>query len=85
MLRLLVQEGRLAKVNEELYFHAQALEGLKEKLAAHLKAAGDIGAPEFKELFGVSRKFMIPLLEYLDAIRFTIRVGDRRRLREAAR
>jgi selenocysteine-specific elongation factor len=85
MLRLLVQEGRLAKANDELYFHAASLAALKEKLAAHLKTAGDIGAPEFKELFGVSRKFMIPLLEYLDAVKFTIRVGDRRRLREGAK
>ena len=85
MLRLLVQEGRLARVNEELYFHAEAISALKDRLAAHLRQAGDIGAPEFKELFGVTRKFMIPLLEYLDAIRFTVRVGDRRKLREAAR
>ncbi|MFH0811021.1 MAG: selenocysteine-specific translation elongation factor [Pseudomonadota bacterium] len=82
MLRLLVQEGRLAKVNDEIYYHTEVLEALKQKLTAHLKAAGDIGAPEFKQLFGVTRKFMIPLLEYLDAVKLTIRVGDRRRLRE---
>jgi len=84
MLRLLVQEGRLAKVSDELYYHAEAMRALKERLAAHLKGGGEIGAPEFKDLFGVTRKFMIPLLEHLDAVRFTIRVGDKRRLRERA-
>ncbi len=82
MLRLLLAEGKVVKATDELYFSGAAIEALKEKLAAHLKSAGDMGAPEFKELTGLTRKFMIPLLEYLDTVKFTIRVGDRRRLRE---
>ncbi|HSH12243.1 MAG TPA: SelB C-terminal domain-containing protein [Desulfurivibrionaceae bacterium] len=47
-----------------------------------MRAAGDIDAQGFKSLTGLSRKFSIPLLEYFDKCKVTLRIGDKRVLRE---
>ncbi|MBW1991256.1 MAG: selenocysteine-specific translation elongation factor [Deltaproteobacteria bacterium] len=83
LLPVLVNEGRLIKVKEELYFHAEAMTRLKAELVDYLKQNGEITVIEFKKLTDTSRKFTIPLLEYFDANRVTVRVGEARRLREA--
>lgn len=82
VLAVLVREKVLVKITEDLYFHAEAIEGLREKLIAFLKDEGEIDAPRFKTLTGLTRKFSIPLLEYFDKLKLTIRVGDKRVLRE---
>ena len=82
LIKVLVDEGVLVKVKQDLYYHAEALQKVKDDLVDYLTANGRIGAPQFKELTGLSRKFAIPLLEYFDAIHFTIRVGDERQLRK---
>jgi len=81
ILSLLVHEGKLVKVKEDLYFHREPLEGLKERLVAFLKERGKISTQEFKNLTGTSRKYAIPLAEYFDSVRLTLRVGDERVLR----
>jgi selenocysteine-specific elongation factor len=48
---------------------------------AFIKREGEIDAPRFKTLSGLTRKFSIPILEYFDRIKLTIRVGDCRKLR----
>jgi selenocysteine-specific elongation factor len=79
MLKLLQREQVLVKI-DELLFHADALSRLKQDLAALKRGAApakvDVGS--FKEKYGISRKFAIPLLEYLDRERVTRRVGDSR-------
>jgi len=82
LIRLLISQGRLVKVKEEMYFHREALSALKDKLVAFLKAHKEIGMPQFKELTQISRKYSIPLMEYFDASKVTVRVGELRRLRE---
>jgi len=83
MLGLLMREGGLVKIDEELYFEAQALEGLIAKTAGlAAKNNGEITLAGFKEATGLSRKFMIPLLEYFDKTKLTLRVGDKRVLRK---
>ncbi len=81
LLRVLAGEGLAVKVSEDLYFSPRALEGLKERLVAHLKAHGEITTQAFKDLVGQSRKFVIPLSEHFDRERVTLRVGDKRVLR----
>jgi len=76
LLQLLLRRGRLAKLADELVFHADALQELRRRVAA-LKGRR-LSVPEFKELAGVSRKYAIPLLEYLDRERLTRREGDLR-------
>ncbi len=81
VLALLVSEGDLVKVKQELYYHAEALEELKTRLKEFLQANQRINAAQFKEITGLSRKYIIPLLEHFDAIHLTMRVGDERVLR----
>ncbi len=79
LLQILLREKNLVRVSPELIFHRDALARLKEQLAAHKKANGErISVPVFKDLAGISRKYAIPLLEYLDRERVTRRAGDER-------
>ncbi|MBA3036299.1 MAG: hypothetical protein FP814_07375, partial [Desulfobacterium sp.] len=48
-----------------------------------LKKNGEMSAPQFKDMTGASRKYLIPLLEYFDSKNVTIRIGDIRKLRRA--
>ena len=82
VLMLLVAEGVLIKAKQELYFHNEAMNRLKSELIAYLQEHEEITTPQFKEMTGASRKFVIPLLEYFDASHVTIRVGDARKLRQ---
>ncbi len=75
---LLVRQKQFVRIGG-LLFHAEALDGLKQEVRRLKEKGGaearlDVAA--FKERFGVSRKFAIPLLEYLDRERVTRRVGD---------
>ncbi len=82
VLMLLVKEGTIIKVKEDLFFHADVIRELQQRLTDFLKAHREITTPQFKEMTGASRKYTIPLLEYFDATGFTIRVGDIRQLRK---
>jgi len=81
MLMLLVNEGRIIKTKDDLYFDADAIAGLKEKVVAFLQNHAEMTPTQFKDMTGLSRKYLIPLLEYFDAQNVTIRVGDVRKLR----
>jgi selenocysteine-specific elongation factor len=82
LFQVLVADRTLLRVKESLFFHADALRSIQEQLVTLLHAKKEIGPADFKDLFGVSRKFAIPLMEYFDAQRVTVRVGERRVLRE---
>ncbi len=82
LMDLLIREGRLIRVSEDLYFNAEAIKKLTAEVVAFLEKHGEISTQGFKELTGLSRKFMIPLFEYLDKAKVTVRVGDRRVLRK---
>jgi selenocysteine-specific elongation factor len=84
LLSVLVNQGRLVKVKEDLYFHQEAIARLKTALVDFLKQHKEISVVQFKDLTQTSRKFTIPLLEYFDSTRTTVRVGEARRLREGA-
>lgn len=73
-----VREGAVVKVTEELYFHAAPLAALKTQLLQHLAEHREISTQSFKQLVGQSRKFVIPLSEYFDREKVTLRVGERR-------
>ena len=79
LLQILLREKNLVRVTAELIFHREALAQLKVQLAAYKKSKGDrITVPVFKDLTGITRKYAIPLLEYLDRERVTRRAGDER-------
>ena len=79
LLQILLREKNLIRISPELVFHSKALGQLKEQLSGYKKTKGDrISVPSFKELTGITRKYAIPLLEYLDRERVTRRAGDER-------
>jgi len=79
ILQILLRDKALVRVSPELIFHRSALEKLPALLQGYKKSNGDrIGVPTFKELTGITRKYAIPLLEYLDRQRLTRRTGDER-------
>ncbi|HYR74367.1 MAG TPA: selenocysteine-specific translation elongation factor [Pyrinomonadaceae bacterium] len=80
VLQLLIDSGVLVKVHGEMFFHRAALDELTKKLRTYAEQHADraIDVAAFKDLAGISRKYAIPLLEYLDRQRVTRREGDRR-------
>jgi selenocysteine-specific elongation factor len=76
LLQLMLRDKRLVRVSDELVFHASAMESLRALLAQ--KKGVQFAVPEFKDWTGISRKYAIPLLEYLDRERITRRHGDLR-------
>ncbi|MGA3023510.1 MAG: selenocysteine-specific translation elongation factor [Bryobacteraceae bacterium] len=76
LLHILLREKRLVRVSEDLVFHAAAIERLRELLAARRGAR--FAVADFKTWTGISRKYAIPLLEFLDRERLTRREGDAR-------
>ena len=85
LLKALAHAGRASKISEDLWFGATPLLDLRRKLLAHLAEHGSVDAQSFKELTGLTRKFAIPLLEYFDRERLTLRIGDKRVLRKGER
>lgn len=78
IIQLLLKEQLLAKVNETLIVDRAALQKLVDDVRARKAVSPKLGVGEFKELTGLSRKYAVPLLEYLDGQRITRRVGDER-------
>jgi len=79
ILQMLLRDKVLVRVSPELIFHRDALAKLPGILQGYKKTRGEkIGVPAFKDLTGVTRKYAIPLLEYLDRQRLTRRMGDER-------
>jgi selenocysteine-specific elongation factor len=80
LVTLLLREKALVKISDQLVFHRTALEELRRQLSGFKAKSPAIGVAQFKELTGVSRKYAIPLLEYLDREHVTKRVGDAREI-----
>ena len=78
IVTLLLRDRVLVKVGDDLVFHRDALEGLRQLVVAQKNKTPKLNVVAFKDLIGVTRKYAIPLLEYLDRERVTRRVGDER-------
>lgn len=83
LLQVLVDQGRAVRLKENVVFHREVLQKVEATLVQFLREHREITPVEFKDLLGVSRKYAIPLLEYFDSQKLTIRVGDKRVLRGA--
>lgn len=81
LLDRLAFRGNVVKVAQDMYFHPDRIEELKQKAVDFLHRHGEMGPSDFKTELNLSRKYLIPLLEYLDQIKLTIRKGDKRVLR----
>jgi len=82
VLHILIDEKAIVKTKDDLYFDSTAIEDIQKKLVKFIESKGEITTPEFKDMTKISRKFVIPLIEYFDSINLTIRVGDTRQLRK---
>ncbi len=78
LVDLAVARGRLVRVSAEVYLHARRWDELVEKVTAEIRARGGLTVAEIRTLLGSSRKYVVPIVEALDAAGITRRVGDRR-------
>ncbi|MBN2466959.1 MAG: selenocysteine-specific translation elongation factor [Deltaproteobacteria bacterium] len=85
LLELMSKEKTVTKINEDLFFAQSHIAELTKKVVQHLKVCKELTPASFKEMTGISRKYLIPLLEYFDKEKITIRIGDKRILRERKR
>jgi selenocysteine-specific elongation factor len=75
----LVREGRVVRVGRDRYYDSGVLERMVRSTADALTETGEIGVGQLRERLGLTRKFLIPFVEWLDAQGYTIRNGDLRR------
>jgi selenocysteine-specific elongation factor len=80
LVTLLLRDKVLVKLSDELVFHRSALDALRRLMTLQKRKSSQMDVATFKELTGVSRKYAIPLLEYLDREHVTRRVGDAREI-----
>jgi selenocysteine-specific elongation factor len=78
IMTLLLRDKVLCKVTEELVFHQKTLVELKQRVSELKSSSPRINVTQFKDLLGISRKYAIPLLEYLDREHVTRRAGEER-------
>ena len=81
LLAMLADQGKVVKVNDSIVFSASAYQDMMGKITAHLQSEGSITVAQTRTMFNTSRKYALPLLEYLDQQQVTRRVGDERVLR----
>jgi selenocysteine-specific elongation factor len=81
LLNILEKEGEVVRIKEDMYFSAGFVAEIKKKMVEFINREGGLTPSRFSEITGSSRKYNIPLLEYFDRERFTMRVGDQRVLR----
>jgi selenocysteine-specific elongation factor len=79
VIKIMQAEGELIKVTEAIYYAADILAQIKEQVSTWFKSHDNLELSDLKELTGgLSRKYLIALLEYFDKSRLTMRVGDKR-------
>ncbi|HCU68982.1 MAG TPA: selenocysteine-specific translation elongation factor [Desulfomicrobium sp.] len=82
MYRLLMEEGVLIKVSEEFYYAKTAMDDIVARVRGFFESNQEMGPQDFRDLTELTRKFAIPVLEYLDKEKITMRIGDKRQLRK---
>ena len=85
LFKVLLREGRLVKLTEKIVVHKRYLEEIEKKVREFFQKNSELTVSDFKKIVGegVSRKYLIPMLEYLDKQKITLRLGDKRVLRKA--
>jgi selenocysteine-specific elongation factor len=78
LLELCVAEGQLVQVGDNLYLHRDADEEMRRRVGEKLAAGAGLTVAEIRDLLGTTRKYAVPLCEYLDRIGVTRREGDLR-------
>ncbi len=79
--KVLMDQGLVVRIKEDMFCSAAAFKELVAKVAAYFETAREMDPSNFKDIAGLSRKFAIPYLEYMDKEKITVRVGDKRQFR----
>lgn len=77
----LIEKGTLVRISADVVYLRQTLDAMRERVVGHIREKGSISIAQVRDLFGASRKYAVPLMEYLDQEGVTKRVGDARVLR----
>ena len=83
VVALMIEAGDVVRLEQDIVVHRSAIEKAKQEITKLLAAKHQAGLGEIREHLGITRKFVLPLLLYLDSIGFTEREGDVRKLRSA--
>jgi len=78
---VLVETGVLIQADEKVFFHKQTIDKAKELIIQHIRSHGKLTLNDCRELFSVTRKYMLPLLYHFDKTGITLRIGDDRVLK----
>nr|WP_321514006.1 selenocysteine-specific translation elongation factor [uncultured Pseudodesulfovibrio sp.] len=82
VLKLLQEQGELVRLSGDMYYHKAVLDKIQDRIVSFFVDKKEMSAPDCKEITGLSRKYLIPILEYFDKEKLTVRVGDVRHLRK---
>jgi selenocysteine-specific elongation factor len=83
LLAHLVRENQLTRAPGDFWFGREAVDALRDKVAAHIREHGKLETPDYKALIGTTRRTAVPLMELFDEEHFTVRSGDARVLRRS--
>jgi selenocysteine-specific elongation factor len=84
IIRMLERSQSIVRVGSDVYFLKSTLDEIEQAVTQECEKRGDLTPAAFRDRFGTSRKYTIPLLEYFDRIGVTIRIGDVRKLKRRA-
>lgn len=82
VFRTLLEDGTIVKISEDIFLHKEVLNEAQNKIKNLIKERGAVTISEIREFLGTSRKYAVPLMEYLDRVGFTKRIGDKRVLKD---
>ena len=78
LAKLLAERGEVVRLDDKIWMHRDAVESGKQTALKLFQKAPAFSTMDFRDALGVSRKFAVPLVDYLDKIRFTVRSGNNR-------
>jgi selenocysteine-specific elongation factor len=80
ILKLMVKEGSLIRISESMYLTSPFYNKMTEALKNFFSEKPEMTLAEFRDILNTTRKYALPILEYLDSKKITLRVGDIRKL-----
>ena len=80
ILKLMVKEGSLVRINDSMYITSSTYRKMVENLKGFFSKKSEMTIAEFRDILNTSRKYALPFLEYLDSNKITLRIGDIRKL-----
>jgi selenocysteine-specific elongation factor len=83
ILRLMEAQGEVLGLEGVLFFHRDAIRRAGVAVVEGLGGSANLGPADFREVLGITRKYLLPVLRYLDTVGITTRVGEDRAVADA--